>query len=139
MLPPLPPAVPPPQAPPVRLVAITGERPAITRERPEHVICKQQFEPWTSEGVEVQQITTLRQLRAEGTRMANCVASYRESVEEGDVAILHATVNGEPLTISVDLGPGCRVVSDMAGFANRRAQRSEWAALRPFFEKNGIG
>lgn len=70
--------------------------------------------------------------------MRNCVASYREIVEAGDMAILHATVHGEPLTIGVDLARRRRWVSELKGFANRPARREEWVALRPFFEANGI-
>lgn len=131
---PAPPPVPPlpePARPPDRIVAVTGVR-------PEHVISWPHFEPWTAGGVEVRQLTTLRQLRAEGARMRNCVASYREIVEAGDMAILHATVHGEPLTIGVDLARRRRWVSELKGFANRPARREEWVALRPFFEANGI-
>lgn len=105
---------------------------------PEYVISRLHFPAWKEGNAEVRQITTLRQLRAEGARMRNCVGSYRETVEAGDMVILHATVHGEPLTIGVDLGRGRRWVSEMKGFANRTARGSEWAALRPFFEGNGI-
>lgn len=102
------------------------------------MISKLHFEPWTGACAEVRQITTLRQLRAEGARMRNCVASYREMVAEGDMVILHATVRGEPLTMGLELMGQQWMISELKGFANRPATTDEWIALLPFFEANGI-
>ncbi|MGB8930736.1 MAG: PcfJ domain-containing protein [Anaeromyxobacteraceae bacterium] len=127
----------PPAPPRERLQAVTGglRREAVLGAPPEHVISKLRFAPWKGANAEVRQLTTLRELRTEGRAMSNCVASYRESVEAGEQVILHASVDGQPLTIAVDRDAANGwYVSEFKGFANRRAVPSEWAALRPFFE-----
>lgn len=70
--------------------------------------------------------------------MRNCVGTYREMVEEGETAILHADVRGEPLTMGLDRMGTQWMVSELKGFANRPATTEEWLALLPFFEGNGI-
>lgn len=114
-------------------------REAVLGAPAEHVIAKLRFAPWKGANAQVRQLTTLRELKAEGNRMSNCVASYRESVEAGEQVILHASVDGQPLTIALDrIVAGRWYVSELKGFANRRALLSEWEALRPFFEGNGV-
>jgi hypothetical protein len=96
------------------------------------------FEPWRSENARVVQITTLAELREEGVRVRNCVASYRPLVERGELVVLSASVAGRPITIAVrPNGRGWRL-DEWKGFANRRLTPPEVEALRPWMQANGV-
>lgn len=135
------PDAPPPRA---RLPAAAPPREGARRRRrtvveeTQHVISDRIFEDWSEGEARVSQILTLRQLRGEGIAMSNCVADYRRSVEAKRTVILHAEVAGNPLTIGIDQGGRGWFVSELKGWANRRATSAEWAALLPFFQKNSI-
>jgi hypothetical protein len=114
--------------------------PAPPPEPPEEdTLCARRFATWSRDGVAVRQLTTLRDLRAEGARQHNCVATYEEEVRRGRVVILSVTVGGKPLTLSVVSAAGRWAVSELKGFANRRASAAEWAALGVWMREVGVG
>jgi hypothetical protein len=96
------------------------------------------FEPWRSERATVVQIETLHELRLEGARMSNCVASYQPRIERGDFVVLTAKVDGNRITIAVQPCMTGWRLHEWKGFANRRVEPSEIEALRPWMRANGI-
>lgn len=100
-------------------------------------LCRQTLADWTSGGVAVRQLTTLRALRAEGARQHNCVATYDEEVASGRTLVCSVTVDRRTLTLALVRRWGHLRVSEFKGVANRRATQAEWAAITPWLTKVG--
>ena len=96
------------------------------------------FTSWAARGVEVTPLTTADQLRAEGARMRHCVATYRDEVEAGRLAVFSAHVHGRRLTIALARCQGGWRLSECSGFANRQPGRDELYALVPWARAFGI-
>lgn len=95
-------------------------------------LCRRVFQPWTVSGAEVVQLTTLGELRAEGARQHNCVATYEGEVRSGRTLVFSVTAAGKRLTLALVRRRDRLVVSEYKGFANRRATAGEWDAIRPW-------
>lgn len=96
------------------------------------------FTRWTARGVEVTPLLTADQLRAEGARMRHCVATYRDEVEAGRLAVFSAQVHGRRLTVSLARRQGGWRYSECSGFANRQPGRDELFALLPWARAFGV-
>jgi len=105
---------------------------------PDPPLCRRAFEPFAGEGLAIRQLTTLRELRTEGARQSNCVASYDDRVASGNVLVFSVEAVGRPLTLALVPRAGGLRVSEFKGFANRRATAAEWAALEPWLRLQGV-
>lgn len=102
------------------------------------LLCRCSFREWKGESIEVRQLTTLRELRAEAARQHNCVESYAGEVSEGDTMVFTVQVRGKPLTLALVRRLGRLFVSEFKGFANRRASKAEWTALGSWLRFIGV-
>ncbi len=90
------------------------------------------LEPWC-----VVELLTSRDLRAEGTALRHCVASYAGQVEKGRCSIWSLRVNAaRVLTIEVDNGN--RRVAQVRGRANRLPHQDELRLIRQWAAMNGL-
>jgi hypothetical protein len=93
---------------------------------------RRHFPPWSADGVEVRQLTSLADLRAEGAAMHNCVADYDDEVRAGSTAIFSVRVEAKRFTLALVRRGAAWHLSEFKGIANRQVTAEERTAIEPW-------
>lgn len=88
------------------------------------------LETWRRPGVEVRPLRTVRELVEESQRMRHCVAMHARDAAVGRRVILHAEIEGRPLTVMARRGEHGVSVLEAAGKCNRVVTERERGMLR---------
>lgn len=102
----------------------------IGRYDPSHPLPDAPFRPFRYRRIEVDPLTTVGALAAEGARMHHCVASYVRDVLEGGLWIASAVVDGVRLTVAVERLCGGKLrIQQARGVCNASLTERQQSAL----------